>query len=275
MKPLIKSCRDLGSYFWPWHHRGLIRQFVQREWQGRYQQSFLGSFWALMTPLLMLGVYTLIFRGVFKLRWPNDFNDSHLGFALHVYSGLAVFNFFAECVNRAPRLVIEQPHLVKKVIFPIEILPWVSALTALVHLGIAWGLMVVVLIFDQGHVYPTVLLAPLVWAPLLPLCVVLGWLLAGIGTYLRDVTQILAMLLSLMMFLSPIFFPLSSLPPEAQFWAGLNPLALPITLTRLVMLEGVTPNWLEWTVHLAGCCMVAVVGAYFFAKTRRGFADVL
>jgi lipopolysaccharide transport system permease protein len=223
----------------------------------------------------MLGVYTWVFRGVFKLRWPDDLNDSHLGYALHIYAGLAVFNFFADCVNRAPRLVIDQPHLVKKVIFPLEILPWVTALTGLIHLGIAWGLMVMASAFENGSVQLTVLLAPLVWLPLLPLCLGLGWLLAGIGTFFRDISQILALLLSLMMFLSPIFFPLSSLPQAVQVWAALNPLALPITFTRQVMLQGIAPNWLEWSAHLAVCCALAWVGAKVFSSIRRGFADVL
>ena len=121
------------SYLFPWRHTGLIKQFVKRELHARYRQSLLGVFWAFLTPLLMLGVYTLVFRFVFKLRWGGMTQDTDMAFALRLYAGLAVFGFFADCMNRAPGLIVEQPHLVKKVIFPLEILPWVNALAALAH----------------------------------------------------------------------------------------------------------------------------------------------
>ena len=111
----------LLSYLFPWRYAGLIRQFVKREFDARYRQSLLGITWAFLTPLLMLGVYTFVFRFVFKLRWGGTGDESDLAFALRLYAGLAVFNFFAECVVRAPRLILEQPQLVKKVVFPLEI----------------------------------------------------------------------------------------------------------------------------------------------------------
>ena len=265
----------LFSYFFPLRYVGLIRQFVAREIESRYRQSLLGVLWAFLTPLLMLGVYTLVFRFVFQLRWSGLGNESDLTFALRMYAGLAVFNFFAECVNRAPRLILDQPHLVKKVIFPLEILPWVNALAALVNLGVALLLLLVFGAWDQGTLSPTVLALPLVWLPLLPLCIGLGWLLAAVGTYVRDVSQVLGLFISLLMFLSPIFFPMEALPAAVKPWMFLNPLALTITQTRQVLLEGVWPDPLALLLHLAACCVVAVLGALFFKAARKGFSDVV
>ncbi|MBK9237048.1 MAG: ABC transporter permease [Rhodoferax sp.] len=267
MQPLL-------TYFFPWRHVGLIRQFAQREMHARYRQSILGTAWAVLTPLLMLAVYTFVFRFVLRLRWGSSV-ESDLLFALRLYAGLAVFNFFAECVSRAPRLILEQPHLVKKVVFPLEILPWVNAVSSLAHLGIALVLLVCFGIWEHGAVHATLLALPLVWLALLPLSVGLGWLLSALGTYVRDVAQVLGMLLSLMMFLSPIFFPVEALPKAVQPWMALNPLALTITQTRLVIIDGSWPDWSALAWHFAACCAVAVVGALFFRQVRKGFADVV
>jgi lipopolysaccharide transport system permease protein len=222
----------------------------------------------------MLAVYTFVFRFVFKLRWGVSV-ESDLMFALRLYAGLAVFNFFAECMSRAPRLILDQPHLVKKVVFPLEILPWVSVLSGLAHLGIALMLLILLGTWEQGIPQLTVIALPLVWLALLPLCVGLSWLLSALGTYVRDVGQVLGMLLSLMMFLTPIFFPIDALPPAVRPWMVLNPLALTISETRKVLVDGHWPDWSMLGMHLAACCAIAVFGAVFFRTARKGFADVV
>jgi lipopolysaccharide transport system permease protein len=267
--------RTLFSYLFPWHYAGLIKQFVLREFDARYRQSLLGVGWAFLTPMLMLGVYTLVFRFIFKLRWGGTGEESDLAFALRLYAGLAVFNFFAECVNRAPRLILEQPQLVKKVIFPLEILSWVSALAALSHLIVALILMLALGLWEKGSLPITIVALPLVWLPLLPLCVGLGWLLAAIGTYVKDVSHVLGMFVSLLMFLSPIFFPVEAIPASIRPWLFLNPLALTITQTRQVLLDGQWPVWSAYAVHLMACCAIALLGAAFFKAARKGFADVV
>lgn len=266
---------NLLSYLFPWRYVELIRQFVRREFDARYRQSLLGIGWAFLTPLLMLGVYTLVFRFIFKMRWGGTGDESDLAFALRLYAGLAVFNFFAECVTRAPRLILEQPQLVKKVIFPLEILAWVSALAALTHLAVALLLLLTLSAWEHGGLPLTVVALPLVWLPLMPLCVGLGWLLAAIGTYVRDVSQVLGMLVSLLMFLSPIFFPAEAIPATIRPWLFLNPLALTITQTRQVVLDGQWPDWPTFTIHLIACCVIAILGAAFFRAARKGFADVV
>lgn len=265
---------SLFSYLVPLRHAGLIRQFASREVHARYRQSWLGALWAVLTPLLMLAVYTFVFRYVFSVRWGTTV-ESNLSFAVRLYAGLAVFNFFAECIARAPRLVLEQTHLVKKVVFPLEVLPWVNTVAALVHLGISLAMLLGLALWEAGRLPLSTLALPLVWLPLVPLTVGLGWWLAAIGTFVRDVGQVITMVVSLLLFLSPIFFPIQALPPAFQKWAFLNPLALIITETRHALIDGLWPNWPGLALNLAGCLAVAATGAAFFRKARPGFADVV
>ncbi len=265
---------SLLSYLWPWRHRGLIAQLARREVHARYRQSWLGLVWVVLTPLMMLGVYTLVFRHVMRVRW-YGLEEGNLEFALRIYAGLAVFNFFAECVNRAPTLVLEQPHLVKKVVFPLEILPWAAAVSASVGLAVSGVLMMVLAAFSQTGLPITVVALPLVWVPLLPLVLGLGWLLAGLGTYVRDVGQLLGMVVSALMFLSPIFFPVEALPESVRSVMLLNPLAWVMTGTRDVLLAGRWPDWGALLVLFAACTLVALAGAAFFRKARVGFSDVV
>lgn len=261
-------------YLWPWRHWSLVLQLARRDVHARYRQSILGLVWVVLTPLMMLGVYTLVFRHVMRVRW-HGLDEGNLAFALRLYAGLAVFNFFAECVNRAPMLVLEQPHLVKKVVFPLEILPWSSALSASVGLAVSGGLMLGLAVLSSGSLPVTVVALPLVWMPLLPLVLGLGWLLAGVGTYVRDVSQLLGLVVSALMFLSPIFFPVEALPEAVRGWMLLNPLASVMSATREVLIAGHWPDWGALALLFFACTGVAVLGAMFFHKARTGFSDVV
>lgn len=258
----------------PWQHAALIRQFAMREVSARYRQSWLGTLWAVLTPLLMLSVYTLVFQHVFKFRF-GAADESSITFALHLYAGLAVFNFFSECTARAPRLILEQPHLVKKVLFPLQILPWVNVLSNLVHLGISGLLLLALTLVSTAGMPASALALPLVWLPLLPLCVGLGWLLAAVGTYVRDVGQVIGLVLSMLLFLSPVFFPVQALPPSVQGLVLINPLALTMTQTRVVLLDGQWPDWGALGLQAAVCVLLAAAAAAFFQVARKGFADVV
>lgn len=254
----------------------MVVQLTQREVDGRFRQSVMGGLWLVITPLAMLLVLTLVFRHVMGVRWPGlSQEESHLAFALRLYAGLALFQFFADCVNRSPGLVLAQPQLVKKVVFPLELLAWVNVGSALVGLLVSGGLLVVGAAWLQGGLPASVLALPLVWLPMVPLMLGLGWLLSGMGTYVRDVGQVLGPVLSAMMFLTPIFFPVEALPASVRGWMVLNPLAEPITQTRRVLLDGQWPDWAAWATHAGVCVLVAVLGAAWFARVRRGFADVV
>jgi lipopolysaccharide transport system permease protein len=186
---------------------------VKRDVAGRYRGSILGLFWSLFNPILMLVIYTFVFSVVFKARWSVD-SDSKTEFALMLFAGLMIFNLFAECVNRAPTLVIGNVNYVKKVVFPLEILPWVSLGSALFHFLVSLCVWLVACVVLFGELQVTALLLPVVLFPLLMFILGVAWFIAALGVYLRDVGQIVGVLTSVLMFLSPIFYPLSALPVE-------------------------------------------------------------
>ena len=264
------------SYLWPGRHWPLVVQLIQREVDGRFRQSVMGGLWLVITPLAMLMVLTLVFRHVMGVRWPGlSQEESHLAFALRLYAGMALFQFFADGVGRAPMLVLSQPQLVKKVVFPLELLSWVNLGSALVGLLVSGGLLLAGTAWAQGGLTLSALALPLVWLPMIPLLLGLGWLLSGVGTYFRDVGQLLGPVLSAIMFLTPIFFPIEALPERFRAYMVFNPLAEPITQTRRVLFDGMWPDWRAWLMHALVCLMIAVVGAAWFARVRKGFADVV
>lgn len=267
----------LMSYLFPRGHWGLIRQLAARDVAQRYRQSWLGAAWLLITPLLMLAVYTLVFRQVLNLKWPgpDGTNGSDLAFAANLFSGLLVFNFFADCVSRSPRLVLDQPHLVKKVVFPLHILAWTNLLQATVGLSVSLLFLVLARWLDGFWPSPALLTLPLVWAPLGMLVLGLGWWLSALGTYIRDVGQVVGLVTAVLLFVSPIFFPASALPVGWQTWLKWNPLATVIEQTRQVVMGGVWPQWTSLAWLMLACTAVAVLGAMFFQRVRAGFADVV
>lgn len=257
-----------------WRNRGLILSLARREVIGRYKGSVLGIFWSLVTPIIMLGVYTFVFSVVFKARW-NSGADSQTEFALVLFIGLLVFNLFAECVSRAPTLILANVNYVKKVVFPLEILPWVSLGGALFHFAVSFTVWLLAYLILVGVPHGTILLAPFVIAPFAIFVLGLSWALASLGVYLRDVGQIIGMAIQVLMFMTPIFYPASALPTTFQRIIYLNPLTPAIEMMREVMYWGRVPDLSLW---LVGCLLsvaVAFLGFSWFQKTRKGFADVL
>ena len=223
----------------------------------------------------MLGVYSFVFIGVFKARWPGMEKGGGVEFALQVFAGLIVFNLFAEVASRAPNLVVEQPNLVKKVIFPVELLTWITVLSGLFHLLISVASLLLVLLLARGGLPVTALALPLVLLPFLPFLLGLGWFLSALGVFVRDVGQMMSMVVSLTMFMSPVFYSVHTLDVRWQFWMHLNPLTLIIEQVRAVVLLGQWPAWGALGLYALLACTFAVAGAIFFQLTRKGFADVL
>lgn len=265
----------MRKYWFPWHARHLIWQFARREVLGRYRGSLLGVGWSLLTPLMMLAVYTFVFVGVFKARWPGMENGGGSEFAIQIFSGLLVFNFFAEVAGRAPRLILEQPNLVKKVIFPLEVLPWIALLTGLFHLLLGTAVLMLGVWFVRGFVPITAIYLPVLLVVFIPFLLGLMWLLAALGVFLRDVGQMMGLLISLMMFLSPVFYSASSLSEKMQAWIWLNPLTPIIEGVREVVLQGVWPDSGMLLQVFLMYVAFAVAGAAFFEFTRKGFADAI
>lgn len=223
----------------------------------------------------MLGVYSFVFIGVFKARWPGMEKGGGVEFALQVFAGLVVFNLFAEVAGRAPNLVVEQPNLVKKVIFPVELLTWITVLSGLFHLLISVASLLIVLLIARGGLPVTALALPLVLLPFLPFLLGLGWFLSALGVFVRDVGQMMSMVVSLTMFMSPVFYSVATLDARWRFWMHLNPLTLIIEQVRTVVLLGQWPAWGALGLYALLACLFAMAGAIFFQMTRKGFADVL
>ncbi len=236
----------------------------------------LGLTWSFLTPLMMLGVYSFVFVGVFRQRWPGAESAGGLEFALQAFAGLLVFNLFSEVTGKAPNLIVEQPNLVKKVIFPVELLSWVTVLSGFFHFLISTGTLLLVLLVARGALPLTALALPLVMLPFIPFLLGIGWLLSSVGVFVRDVGNVIAMVVNLIMFLSPVFYSVKSLTnPQLQFLMGLNPLTLIIEQVRAVLLLGQFPDWAALGLYGVVASAFALLAATFFQLTRKGFADVL
>ena len=262
------------AYLWPWRWRDLIWQFARREVLGRYRGSVLGVGWSVLTPMAMLVVYTLVFRHIFKAKWPGV-EDGNMSFALNLFAGLLVFNWAAEFLSRAPRLMTDQPNLVTKVVFPLQVLPWSALLSSFFHVMVSCVVWLAgCLLFGQG-IHFAWLALPLVFLALVPTLLGLGWALSALGVYFRDLGEIVGLFMGMLLFLTPVFFPLSVLPDFLQFWVAFNPLAVPIEALRSIGLMGVWPNFLSLLQLFLIGCVLALGGAWLFETSRKGFADVL
>lgn len=259
----------------PWPLRSLIWQFARKDVVVRYRGSWLGIGWSVVTPLAMLAIYTLVFQHVFKTRWPTSGSGSNVGFALNLYAGLLVFNWVAEILNRAPRLILEQPNLVTKVVFPLHALGWAAVVSACFHLSISLSIWLIAnLIFGHAPTWSW-LATPLILACLVPWLLGACWALSAVGVYLRDVSQLVGLMVSALMFLTPIFYPVQALPVWLQPLTYWNPLTAPIEALRLVVLGGDVVPWAALTSTLAYGMLACTLGVWLLQRLKNGFADVL
>ena len=258
-----------------WHHRELWLRLTEREILGRYRGSVLGIAWSFITPLAMLAVYTFVFSQVFKARWGGLEQAGPLGFAINLFAGLIVFNLFSECAIRAPSLIVSNPNYVKKVVFPLDILSCVSVGNACFHALTSLCILLIFELIAFQTIPLTLLWLPLVWLPLILGSLACSWLLSSAGVFLRDIGQLIGVGINMLMFLSPIFFPLSALPERWQPLLRINPLAQVIEQTRRVAVQGVNPDWpylLIGTVITLLACEISFRG---FQRSKKAFADVL
>lgn len=272
MQNFNTSPREAVASFW--RNRSLITALVKREVIGRYRGSFMGILWSFFNPVFLLVVYTFVFSVVFKARW-NTSSDSKTEFALVLFAGLIVFNLFVECINRAPSLILSNVNYVKKVVFPLEIFPWVALGSSLFHALISFSVWLIAYVILFGLPHVTVLLLPMVFMPLVLFIMGLSWALASLGVYLRDVSQLISIITTVLMFLSPIFYPATALPEKYRHFLFLNPLTLVIEQARDVLFWGKSLNWMIFIAYFTAAAFIAWLGFAWFQKTRKGFADVL
>lgn len=258
-----------------WRNRELIAQLTKRDVIGRYKGSVLGLVWSFVNPIVLLTIYTLMFSVVFKARWGTAEPESRSQFAILLFVGMIVHSLFSETLIRAPSLILANVSYVKKIVFPLEILPVVAMGTSLFHSLISLLVLCVALLL-VNHVLPWQALAlPLVLLPLVVLSLGIAWALASLGVFLRDVAQPIGLLMTVLLFASPVFYPVSALPPALQPWLMLNPLTFIIEQARAVLIQGRLPDFPGLLLYSIVALLVAWGGYVWFQKTRKGFANVL
>jgi len=271
--PSPSSMIDMVRTFW--ERRSIIQKMTVREVIGRYRGSVMGLAWSFFNPILLLVVYTFIFGVIFKSRWGNTETHDTGEFAIIIFSGMIVHGLFAECFNRAPGQIVGNPNYVKKIIFPLEILPWISMGAALFHTAISWFVLLVAELLLKGSIPWTAILFPVVLFPLVLLTMGFSWFLAATGVYFRDISQLTGIITTVLMFLSPMFYPMTAVSEQYRYLLYLNPLTFIIETSRGVLIWGTLPSIVPLASYYLLSIVIAWAGFWWFQKTRKGFADVL
>lgn len=260
-----------------WRNRQLIVQMTRREVVGRYKGSAMGLAWSFLNPVFMLVVYTMIvFSEIFKSRWGGvGADDSKTQFAVILFVGMIVLGLFSELLNRAPGLILSNANYVKKVIFPLEILPVVAMGAALFHSLVSLIVLLTAFLIFNGFLQWTLVFIPLVLLPIVILSLGLAWMLASLGVFIRDIGQTVGIITTVLMFLAPVFYPVTAVPEGLRLFIMANPLTFIIEQAREVLIFGHLPNWLGLGIYTIVASVIAWLGYAWFQKTRKGFADVL
>lgn len=270
--------KNLAFLFIPqvYKNRKLIWKLAKREIIGRYKGSMMGIFWSFLTPLIMLAVYTFFFSVIYQSRSGNlGAAPSKFSFALTLFAGLIPFSLFSECTNRAPQLIISNVNYVKKVIFPLEILPWVNLGSALFHALISVVILLICFVAINHTLHWTFIFLPIVNLPLIFLTVGISWFLASLTVFIRDIVHTINLITMALLFLSPVFYSLSSIPEKYRNIIMLNPLTSIIEQNRAILIEGNLPDFPSLGISLIISIAIAWFGYYWFEKTRSAFADVV
>lgn len=254
--------------------RSLTAQLAWRDIIGRYRGANFGLFWSLIGPLMMLAIYALAFGHILGSRWVRPEGEG-ANFAIVLFLGIIVHGFFAECISRAPGLMQANANYVKKVIFPLPVLPWAIVWSALFHMAMNMLVFVVLAAVVYGEFSWYIFLFPVVIAPLVMLTIAMSWVTASLGVYLRDINQAIPVVVTGMFFLSSAIIPLDSVPEKYRLVFHLNPLTFFIDQARNVALWQVLPDWWGLAAYAVGGLVAMYLAYAWFRLTSRGFADVL
>lgn len=273
--PVWRNANPVRVVVGLWSHRELIRQLIRRDVRERYNASLLGFSWSILSPLGLLAVYTFVFSTVLHSRWPGTAGTNPTDFAVIVFAGLVPYSFFSETIVRAPDLIVAVPNYVRRVVFPVEVLP-VSILGSILlqSIGRVMILLAAVLI-TRGTLEWTVILLPVVVVPLILLTLGLTWMLAGLGVFVRDISHSLGLFLQVLFFATPIVYPLESVPEPWAAFIRVNPLTSIVESMRLVVVWGQVPEWTGLGVWAVVDLAVAWLGYLWFMRLKSAFADVL
>lgn len=257
------------------HHRELIGQFTRREVIGRYKGSYLGLVWAFIQPLILLCVYTFVFSIIFEAKWGMSPQQGRLSFAMALFAGILTFNILGDVANAAPGLILGHANYVKKVIFPLEILPLVKLFGAVIHSFFGVIILLAGIVFSDLTLHWTIILLPVAWLPVMLFSLGWGYFLSALAVFVRDVGQTVGLVVTMLFFLSPIFYPLEAVPESLRIYCQLNPIAVFVEDARRVVLWGSLPNWPWYFAGLIISLVIFVFGFIWFMRSKRAFADVM
>lgn len=253
-------------------HGSIIKSYVRRDFTGRYKGSILGSFWTVINPLVILGIYTFVFSGILKIRFGNE--GGLLNFAIYTFCGMIAWTAFSDAVSRSATIISENANLVKKVIFPLETLPVYVALSGLFTQIIGSIILVIVVLITKLQLHWTLIFLPLLMSLQLLLTIGLSWFIASLGVFIKDISHIIGLVLLAWMFLTPIMYPESMVPEKFKFIL-LNPLATLVSSYRLIIIEGQLPDFVRLIVLSFFIIAIFCAGYGFFGKAKTAFSDVV
>lgn len=266
---IAKECKELIN------HKELIKQTLKRDFIMRYKGSSLGVAWAFLMPILLLAIYTFVFSIIFKAKWGTGAEHSKVDFALILFIGMIIYNFVSEVLTRSPQVILQNANFVKKVVYPLETIPFVVTLSAFFNMCISFLIWFAALICFKGDMHLTALYLPLIILPLLFGALGMSLFLSSLGAYIRDVSQITGVLATILMFLSPIFFSIETIPVQFRGFMQLNPLTYFIEESRNILFFGKSLDLRMNFISLIISLFVLKLGFSWFQKTRSGFSDVI
>lgn len=251
----------------------LIFSFAKRELLGRYKGSALGIIWAVLNPVVMIAIFTFIFAGIFGARF--GVNHSHWDYALYLFCGLLPWTMFQESVQQSANTIVVNANLVKRVVFPLEALPAAQVFAALGNQLFATFALLTAIVVVRQRLEITAIWLPLLLIPQLLFALGGAWLIASLGVFLRDIAQGITLLLMAWMYLTPIIYPESIVPERFRSLIDLNPFTALVRNHRRIFLDGLGPDWSGLAYFAAVSIAVFFVGYWWFARTRKSFADVV
>ncbi|WP_028770279.1 ABC transporter permease [Silanimonas lenta] len=253
----------------------LFRALALRDIRKRYTETLLGASWGLLVPLVMLAIYTIIFSEIFKAKWGGLEVAAKTDYAVILFVGLIIYGIFAESVARAPSLIVSQPNLVTKVVFPLRLLPMVAVSTSLYSALVSLVPLLVFLAFSSFGLHLEALLAPLLLIPTIAFVLGFTFLFASLGVFLRDVDQFAALFARVMQYLTPVLYPSEIFPEPIRSVMRASPLAVQVEQLRDLIVFGKLPDWSDFGVSAVISFLVFLAGYWWFQRTRRAFADVI
>jgi lipopolysaccharide transport system permease protein len=257
------------------HHRELLLELVKRDVLQRYRGSIGGVFWSLLQPVLALALFTFVFSRIFHARWPGVGEAGTAHVPIMLFAGMLLYTLLSENLTRATGLIAAHANYVKRVVFPLELLPLATALGIGLHALIQLAVWLLALILMTGTLHWGLLWAPLMLLPLFVLVLGLSWLLAATSVFVRDLAQLVPLLTSALAFLAPVFYPLGAVPEPARSWIALNPLSFVVEQMRAVVVLGETPQAQGWALYAGVALAVGWLGFVVFQRMRPGLADEL